>query len=493
MNFAASSAQAWEPLAASEWNRDAARHLLRRVGWTARLEEVERACDEGIDATLERCFPSEPAPLPKTEMIARFEADLPDLLGKIRTARGPAMREARREMRERAQAALQDFRLKWLQRAAEPAQAAFAKWTLFLSDVYVVSAEKVRSPDLLWRHHEILARHALGPAPVLTKAVSRSPAMVRYLDLDRSVAEAPNENFARELFELFVLGEGHYAEADIKEAARAFTGYRVQAATGEFRLVRQRQDAGRKTIFGRTGRFSGDDVIDLAYAQPAAATFLPGELARFYLSDRPLPAEMLPALGERWREQRFELRALALTFFRSRAFFAPENRGNFIKSPVQFYLGALQDLELEVIPLTRFTLNPLRQMGQQLFQPPNVRGWVGGRSWINSTTFAARRNLVQQLFAPLREETLNADDVRALAEARKAGRERFTVGDDWFERWSDQPADETVGGLAQRFLAAPLPPHASQVLVDFLERRTAGTARRDAVAALLQLPEYQLC
>ncbi|HWL17109.1 MAG TPA: DUF1800 family protein, partial [Opitutus sp.] len=330
-------------------------------------------------------------------------------------------------------------------------------------------------------------------APVLTKAVSRSPAMVRYLDLDRSVAEAPNENFARELFELFVLGEGHYAEADIKEAARAFTGYRGQAATGEFRLVRQRHDAGRKTIFGRTGRFTGDDVIDLAYAQPAAATFLPGELARFYLSDRPLPPEMLPTLGERWREQRFELRALALTFFRSRAFFAPEYRGNFIKSPVQFYLGALQDLELEVTPLTRFTLNPLRQMGQQLFQPPNVRGWVGGRSWINSTTFAARRNLVQQLFVPLREDTLNADDVRALAEARKAGRERFTVGDDWFERWSGQPADQTVGRLAQRFLAAPLPRHASQVLVEFLDRRTAGTARRDAIAALLQLPEYQLC
>src|SRR4029077_9127772 len=137
-------------------------------------------------------------------------------------------------------------------------------WVLFLSDVYVVSAEKIRNTAHLFEHFDILARHGLGPAPALTKAVSRSPAMVIYLDLNQSQRRAPNENFARELFELFVLGEGNYTEQDIKEAARAFTGYRAQPLDGGFRYVENQHDPTDKTVFGKTGKFTGDEVIDLA-------------------------------------------------------------------------------------------------------------------------------------------------------------------------------------------------------------------------------------
>src|SRR5690606_36350933 len=127
-------------------------------------------------------------------------------------------------------------------------------------------------------------------------------------------------------------------------------------------------------------------------------------MMRFYLSDEALPAAYVTALGAHWRDTGFDLRALAHRFFGSRLFFAPEFRDNFIKSPVQFYLGLLQDLQLSVTPLPRYALTPLRRMGQQPFQPPNVRGWVGGRSWINSATLAGRRQLVRQVFSPLREE-----------------------------------------------------------------------------------------
>src|SRR5690606_1278539 len=169
--------------------------------------------------------------------------------------------------------------------------------------------------------------------------------------------------------------------------------------------------------FGRSGNFSGDAVIDLAYEQPAAAGFLPRELARFYLADEALPSEHVAALGAIWRESGFDLRVLVRTFFGSRCFFAPEFRGNAIKSPVQFYLGLLRDLDLSVTPLPRFSTARLRQMGQGLFQPPNVRGWVGGRAWINSSTLAVRRQMVRQLFSPLREETLNADEQRVIERA----------------------------------------------------------------------------
>ena len=165
----------------------------------------------------------------------------------VRSAAGDQKRQLQREARERTQLAIQDMSIKWLQFAAQPGNAAFAKWVLFLSDVYVVGVDKVKNAALIWEHFDILGRNALGPAPVLAKAVSRSPAMVAYLDLNQSKRGAPNENFARELFELFLLGEGNYTEQDIKESARAFTGYRQQF--GVFRNAPGQHDPCRPNIF----------------------------------------------------------------------------------------------------------------------------------------------------------------------------------------------------------------------------------------------------
>jgi len=272
MKPALSARDAWQPLPASEWNADAARHLLRRTGWTALPMEVGRATRDGLASTLDRLFPAQPVLMPKPRMVERAEAEAPDYAQKIRTLTGDERRAAERKAREGAQMAIQDLTIKWLRSAAQPETAAFAKWVLFLGDVYVVSAEKVRNPGFIYQHFDLLARYGLGPAPALSKAISRSPAMVIYLDLNQSQRKAPNENFARELFELFVLGEGNYTEKDIKEAAKAFTGYRAQPFDTGFRYVANQHDDGEKTVFGATGKFTGDDVIDLAYRQKAAGT-----------------------------------------------------------------------------------------------------------------------------------------------------------------------------------------------------------------------------
>ena len=155
-------------------------------------------------------------------------------------------------------------------------------------------------------------------------------------------------------------------------------------------------------------------------------------MAKFYLTDGVLPAEYIVALGKEWLATGFELRHLVRQFFGSRLFFAPEFRGNLIKSPVQFYLGLVQDMQLDVAPLPRLTLVPLRQMGQAIFYPPNVRGWVGGRQSINSATLTARRQFVESLFAPIDENTLNADEQIELVAARSNGTTRFTVPDEPF-------------------------------------------------------------
>ncbi len=497
MRPSVAAAEAWQPLPTAEWDAAAARHLLRRAGWSAVPAEVERALAEGLPATLDRLFPAEPIRFPEPELVASLQADSPVLIREVMSAPSEAeQRRRQRELRERSNLALDDMSLRWLRFAAQPDQAAFAKWVLFLSDVYVVGADKVKNASFIWPHFDLLARHGLGPAPTLTKAIARSPAMVIYLDLNQGGPGTPNENFARELFELFVLGEGHYTENDIKEAARAFTGYSQKF--GVFRFVRRRHDAGLKTVFGQTGPFGGDELIDLAYAQPAAASFLPHELVKFYLSDEPLPPAWLATLGATWRSHGFSLRVLAQTFFGSRLFFAPEFRGNYLKSPLQFYLGLVQDLQLDVPPLSRRVLAPLRQMGQRLFYPPNVRGWVGGRSWINATTLAARRQLVESLFDAMNEDNLNADEQMALAAARIAGPARFRVETAWFASLTKLGPNAAAQRLLDSFLALPAAKPFHEQIRQFLATDDAdGIHRlrrlRRATVTLLQSPEYQLC
>ena len=299
--------------------------------------------------------------------------------------------------------------------------------------------------------------------------------MIMYLDLQGSRRQAPNENFARELFELFVLGEGHYTEADIKEAARAFTGYRQNR--GEFVFAQRQADSGRKSVFGRAGRFDGDDIIDLAYRQPAAATFLPGEMVRFYLTADGLPVADLAPLGEYWREEKFNLRALLRRFFSSRAFYDPAFRGNYIKSPVQFSLGLCQDLDLDVLPVGRFTLNNLRGMGQALFDPPNVRGWVGGRQWINSTTLTARRNAARIAVQGVPERLMNADEKLALEHATAAGLGPFSLTADHYRQWAQGSPATTAAYLSDKLLPHGAPAAGIAALTEMLGQRRAAQAQ----------------
>jgi len=525
---------AWDPLPDVAFDAAAARHLLRRAGWTAQPAEVDRLLKDGLAVSLDRLFPVRPPEFPMPASVSNFESKSAELQTQLVAAGGgradavPAnvtaatpvtpqelqRQQLRGQINGLRNSAEQDLVVRWLEFAGRPENAVTEKWTLFLSDIFVISQEKVRNPALVYAHQELLRTSGFGSAPRLAKAVSRSPAMVMYLDLQQSQRTAPNENFARELFELFLLGEGNYTEHDIKESARAFTGYRQVG--GVFRYAPLQHDATPKTIFGHTGNFSGDDVIDLAYTQPAAGRYLAHKLARFYLTDDPLPPAHLAALGDWWRTSGdYDLRRVAQRFFGSRLFFDPAFRGNYIKSPVQYFLGLIEDLNLDVAPIPRRTLAPLRLMDQIPFRPPNVRGWVGGRNWINSGTLAARRQAVETLFAPLVEANLNADELAALNDARTRGRTHFNFTTDQLAEFGDLPPDTLAARLIDSFLPLPVDTAYHASVRDFLaqdiptnnapgaRRGGAGPAAgaegrrlqrlRNTLITLLQSPEYQLC
>jgi len=493
MKIALSPQDAWQTLPPNEWNEDAARHLLRRTGWSAQAPDVARALRDGLGPTLDRLFPFELPPMPMPQAVAELEEDTPGYLARVRAAAPAERRAIFQKAREQSRDALLDLTIRWLQHASAPPYAAGEKWTLFLGNVYVVAAEKVQNTALLFQHQDILRRHALGPAPALTKAVLRSPAMIRYLDLQENRVGSPNENFARELMELFTLGIGHYTENDVKQAARAFTGY-VQRQ-GEFYFAPRLHDGGEKTVFGETARFDGDSLIDLIYRQPAAAAHLAARLTSFYLTTDPLPDEHLRALGRWWADTGFDLRALAHRYFASRLFFDPQFRGAYIKSPVQYFLGLEQDFALNVPPLPRRLVPAFRQMGQMLYNPPNVRGWIDGRAWISSTTLEARRTVARALFQPFDESRLNADEQQAVAAARAEGLTTFAVDRAYCDQFSGHAPEEVAARLTRDLLPLPVDAAFRRALVAALRGLPAQEEARlrNAIIAILETPDYQLC
>jgi uncharacterized protein (DUF1800 family) len=220
--------------------------------------------------------------------------------------------------------------------------------------------------------------------------------MLVYLDSATSRQGQPNENFAREVMELFTLGEGRYTERDVKEAARAFTGWSIEPETGAFRWRPFAHDRGEKTVLGRSGNFDGDAVLDILLGQPATAEFIVDKLWKEFVSPQPDPAEA-GRIARRFRDGGYEIRIALRELFLSDAFWTPQNRAALIKSPIDLVVGTLRRFEFGIGDPLPFVF-VMRQLGQDLFAPPNVRGWPGGEAWIDSSTLLARKQFLERLF-----------------------------------------------------------------------------------------------
>lgn len=493
MKIALTPQQAWQRISTREWTSAHARHLHRRAAWAVLPEQIDEAMRVGPHATVRQMF-HQPTSLSIPKSVVEADQERRGNYQRMQAIESPEeRRQLQRETRQRAVAAGQQMTMEWLEFASSPRNAAYEKWVSFLQNIFVVSLESVRNPAWIFDHHQLLRQGGTGSYRDLCRAVSRSTAMILYLDLHLSRASAPNENFARELFELFMLGEGNYTESDVKAAARSFTGYRHR--NGEFRLDPSQQDRDPKTIFGRSGRWSGDDVIRLALEEEAAATFLPSQLCQFYLAEEALPTPYLKELGNIWRQADFNLGVLLDRFFTSRIFYKAQFRGNLIKSPLHFHLGLVQDLQLTVRPFPRTVLVGYRQMGQHLYHPPNVRGWVGGRLWVNSSTLGARRQLVESFFQPIDEERLNADERTALQAARARGRVELAVSRERLRQLGETEPELIADRFVQFFLPRPPSPGYRDALVNYLKEGPGTRADRihTAAMAMLQSPEYNLC
>jgi uncharacterized protein (DUF1800 family) len=301
------------------------------------------------------------------------------------------------------------------------------RMVLFWHGHFTSSLDKVNVADLLLQQNLLFRREALGSFRELVHAIARDPAMLVYLDGEGSVKAHPNENFGRELMELFTLGEGNYTEQDVREVARAFTGWRVDHATGRASFDPKRHDDGPKTILGVTGRWDGDQAIDIILSRPQAARFIVTEMWREFVSPTPDPP-VVEDLAAQFRGDDYQVRPLLRALLLTDEFWAPSQWGTLVKSPVELAVGTARLLGVDPSAAAQVAA-AAQPMGEQLFNPPTVKGWPTGDAWLTSATLVARERALLRLPMPL----LKAAAARLDADVRNLQRRHALSADQGLE------------------------------------------------------------
>jgi hypothetical protein len=375
--------QPWEPGAKDPFDLKWAGHLFRRAGFGAGLKDLRAAVEKGLEATLTRLLNGEEGADDRERLLVNVVGD------KMVSDDKP-----------------DELRAWWAYCMVHTAHPLREKLTLFWHNHFATSIAKVGRPTLMYAQNKVLRKHALGKFRPFLLDISRDPAMIVWLDNNANVKGKPNENYAREVMELFSLGVGNYTEQDIKEAARAFTGWHTNDSGDAYEFKAAMHDDGAKTVLGQTGKWNGDDVLRILLDRPEAARFLVRKLYRYFISEtHDPPAALLEPLAESFRKSDYDIAALMKTMLGSRHFFSEHAYRQRVKSPPEFVLGAARSVvhpteEQETVKLPPAPLaNRMAAMGQDLFAPPNVKGWPHGRAWLNTSTVLARTNFAQQVAA----------------------------------------------------------------------------------------------
>jgi uncharacterized protein (DUF1800 family) len=368
---------AYEPTAADAWDLRKVAHLHRRAGFGATWSELQRDLRDGPAASVDRLLNPRALSMDEQQVLDSLRQGVLD--------------------------ARDSDRLKalWLYRILYDPDPLREKLTLFWHSHFATSNRKVNDVALMLQQNELLRRHALGNFADMLEGTIGDPAMLVWLDGAASRRERPNENFAREFLELFTLGPGHYTEVDIRQAARALTGWArlpdesaFNRDTPRFRFDPAGFDGGEKVFLGQRGRWTARDIVRITLEQPAAAEFLCRKLYRFLVREDVEPAaQLIRPLADELRRQRYSIRHVVGLVLKSRHFYERGVVRQRVKSPVEFSAGLLRMLE---VPRANVRILALAaacdRQGQELFYPPNVRGWVGGRNWLNSATMLQRGN-----------------------------------------------------------------------------------------------------
>ena len=390
---------------ASAMSRSDARHLLNRTGFGATPAAIDslsklswkEAVDQIVDGARTEPFTDLPywADEPVGGLFTLRLLALQRMRGEdVRLERASIRRRQEAQTRGRAQ----EIRSWWWNEMIRTDSPLTERMVLFWHNHFTSEIGVVRSPELMLQQNRLFRKHALGNFADLVMAATKDAAMIIYLDNNSNVKGNPNENFARELMELFTLGEGHvYSEPDIREASRAFTGWRVDMVSKRFLFEEKLHDFDSKEFLGQKGDFNGDDIVRIILEHPRAAVFIAEKMWKTFISGDPDNAEV-EKLATILRDSKYELKPLVRAFLMSDHFRAAKNRGNLIKSPVDLVVGSARMFGVHPAQASQIS-NYGARLGQDLFQPPDVAGWKGGPYWIDANTLITRHDLSRFVLA----------------------------------------------------------------------------------------------
>lgn len=479
---------------------DDARFFLTRIGFAPDSGELAQYTGLTREQAVDKVLASA-----RTEAVT----PLPDwVLEPIptRQTRKAWTDDQRREAQRLRGQRYESLRAWWVREMLVTPSPLTERMTLFWHNHFTSGQDKVQYPQQMAQQNMLLRRDALGNFGELLHDIAKDPAMLQYLDGASNRKGKPNENFAREVMELFTLGEGHYTQRDVAEAARAYTGWSLDPDTQAYVWRPNQHDDGEKTVFGESGPFNGDQVLDILLARPETASFVTTGLWREFVSDTPDPSSIAP-IAARFRASHYDIKVALRGIFLSDAFWDDGDRGVLVKSPAEFVVGTLRAFDIGYDNTAPFA-SQIRTLGENLFYPPNVKGWPGGTTWINSSTLLARKQFVEQLFrateaaGPRRTATPanariaasgTAPDMqtgaplqRAMAHAGQGGKGgvRFDIGA-WLAHYNTAPTARPglSAELQMQHAVLPLTP------VDAIETDSTAGAYLEA---LLMDPAYQL-
>ena len=529
------------PLPDNQFDAYKAAHLLWRAGFGGTWDEAQALAKMGLPAAVDALvnFPKTPVPAPDCAALQEDDKTFNERVKKLAAAESKTAQEARKKAEADN---ITELKFWWLNRMLEsernspyhgtttvvsgphgikvPAGPAplQEKMTLFWHSHFASSfADKIEHTYPMWQQNEMFRENALDPFPDLLKQVIRNPAMLVWLDNAQSRKEHANENLAREFMELFSMGVGNYTENDVKAAARCLTGYSVDRENWTYQFHAESHDAGVKTYLGQTGTWDGDDMVRIICEQQAPARFMARKFLEFFVYDNP-EKELIDETAALYRSQGYDTGKFLGALFQSQLFYSAKATDSIVKSPVVLTIGALKSMRVKM-PEKKALTESLRLMGQDLFFPPEVNGWVGGVAWINSNMLLVRYNFANYLLNGVSPGDFKVYNQKNAGTATT--RRQFVEGQrspdviEWSPRQQlkDSGDDKRLFSTAdiadyyaRQFLQRPISKELRAQLQGYIEIDAAGGSRsmtledsnfderiKGFVHLIMSSPDYQLC
>ncbi|WP_205509497.1 DUF1800 domain-containing protein [Longitalea arenae] len=474
-------------------------HLLWRAGFGPMAEEFHQLATASQKSYVNSLFK---ASAKSPAMIDVADNAIKGLVMGIqevgKTNRNPDENQ-RRKIRQQSREDLKSLNITWLNLMVNSEQQLREKMALFWHGHFAS-----RNLNILYQQQllDIIRQNALGNFRDLLREVSKSAAMINFLNNNQNRKGHPNENFAREVMELFTMGRGNYTENDIKEAARAFTGWSANLA-GEFIFRKNQHDEGQKTVLGKTGNFDGDDVLNILLEHKETAIYITRKIYRFYVNDVPDEAQV-SRLAERFYQSGYDIKELMKEIFTSDWFYDAKNIGCRIKSPVELLVGIRRALPMQ-LDNEQVQLLLQRLLGQVLFYPPNVAGWPGGKNWIDSSSLMFRLR-IPQLIVDNHEVALTPKDDddqmmgmkemdRMKMKMGKKGGQLISAAVDWEsyqKKFEKVPREKLLNAIAGILIQGGTAVD-EKILNKYIDASSRENYIKTATIQLMSTPEYQLC